>query len=145
LRSRLFFILDRVLKWLFANLWPDNSYGLVGDWLKLEFIPNQGMAFSIPAAYWLIVCLSILVILSVIAYSAVSWNKNGLLAKSGLALVVIGAVSNLLDRLQLGSVVDYIYLKGFSVFNLADAFIVIGLVVLLAGLPDRSSVGKDLD
>jgi lipoprotein signal peptidase len=49
-----------------------------------------------------------------------------------IALILSGAVSNMIDRIFLGCVVDFINLKIWPVFNLADIFIISGAVILLA-------------
>jgi signal peptidase II len=51
---------------------------------------------------------------------------------SGLLLFIIfGAISNLVDRLKFGYVIDYIDIKYFTVFNLADIMIVVGCSVIV--------------
>jgi signal peptidase II len=52
----------------------------------------------------------------------------------GLGLVIGGSVSNLVDRVRLGYVTDFIDFRWWPAFNLADSFIVIGVVVLLGAL-----------
>jgi signal peptidase II len=51
-----------------------------------------------------------------------------------LGLVIGGSVSNLLDRVRLGYVTDFLDLKYWPAFNLADSFIVIGVCILLGAL-----------
>ena len=57
-----------------------------------------------------------------------------------LGLLIGGSASNLLDRVRLGHVTDFIDLRFWPAFNLADSFIVLGVLVLLAALllPQRS-------
>lgn len=49
-----------------------------------------------------------------------------------LLLIFSGAVSNMIDRIRLGCVVDYIDLKFWPVFNLADVYITVGVILILA-------------
>jgi signal peptidase II len=58
-----------------------------------------------------------------------------------LGLVIGGSVSNLVDRVRLGHVTDFLDLKFWPAFNLADTFIVVGVGVLLLALlaADRSA------
>jgi len=51
--------------------------------------------------------------------------------KLGLILILSGAIGNLIDRLHFGCVVDFIDLKVWPVFNLADAYITIGAVIII--------------
>ena len=48
-----------------------------------------------------------------------------------LFAIIMGAASNLFDRLKYGYVIDYLDLKYFTVFNLADAMIIFGVAILL--------------
>ena len=48
----------------------------------------------------------------------------------GTGLVCAGAISNIIDRIRYGSVIDWIALNGFSVFNLADVMIGLGLIIV---------------
>jgi signal peptidase II len=54
-----------------------------------------------------------------------------LLLRVGLALVLGGAVGNLIDRIRLGYVVDFIDLRWWPVFNAADSAVVIGVATLV--------------
>ncbi len=56
---------------------------------------------------------------------------RGTLLKTGLSLVLAGAVGNLIDRLQFGYVLDFFEVRGFSILNLADACITVGVAVIL--------------
>jgi signal peptidase II len=51
-----------------------------------------------------------------------------------LALIFSGAISNIIDRIRLGCVVDYIDLKFFPVFNLADIYITVGAILILLSM-----------
>ena len=61
-----------------------------------------------------------------------------------LGLLIGGSASNLIDRVRLGHVTDFIDLGFWPAFNLADAFIVSGVVILLVALlaADRSKPGR---
>jgi len=47
----------------------------------------------------------------------------------GLILILAGAISNILDRLYFGCVIDFIKIPFWPLFNLADAFIIIGVII----------------
>ena len=57
----------------------------------------------------------------------------------GLLLILLGALSNFFDRLAYGYVIDYFYLKNFTIFNLADASISGGAILALIGLNKKPS------
>jgi signal peptidase II len=97
---------------------------------------NSGIAFSMFA--WLgdrgLVVLALLVV-AVVLWLAARTRPGQILARVGFALIVGGAVGNLIDRSTLGYVVDYILFHtpvwSFAVFNLADAFITVGVGLIL--------------
>lgn len=59
------------------------------------------------------------------------YRRKNSLSVMGLAIIILGAFSNLLDRIFFGAVVDYIDLKYYTVFNLADVMIVLGIAILI--------------
>lgn len=123
------FGLDRYLK----NLALSNfSQNIVGEWLRFEFVPNYGIAFSLPlGGAWmnLLILLIICLMLARIMHLLISSDKS---SEAGLLMTAtIGAISNLYDRVMYGYVVDYVDLAYFTVFNLADAMIVASLCVIM--------------
>ena len=85
---------------------------------------NYGAAFGILQGYqWLFILISLVVIVLCVKY----YKKY----KLPLSFILAGTVSNLIDRVFLGYVRDFIDLKFWPVFNLADSFNVIGVVILI--------------
>lgn len=127
----IFFIaLDRFLKSFAFN----NQFGqvnLLGEVLKFSYKSNYYIAFSLPLAGVWLNAVIVLIVLLLIFY----WLKACRESRSAIAIylfaVIAGAGSNFFDRLKYGFVVDYLDLKYFTVFNLADAIIVIGAVRLI--------------
>ena len=93
----------------------------------LESTRNTGAAFGILKGYNLL-----LIIVSVIAlgFFIYYFNKN----KLACSLVVAGITGNLIDRIFLGGVRDFIDLRIWPVFNLADAYCVAGIGLLIIGM-----------
>lgn len=92
---------------------------------------NLGVAFSMLSGMegWFIVAMR----LAIVAFVLWLWRKtpgDRWLAHLGFAMIIAGAIGNLLDRLFYGHVVDYILFYtqtwSFAVFNLADSFITLG-------------------
>ncbi|MCT9000042.1 signal peptidase II [Chelativorans intermedius] len=105
--------------------------------LALLHSRNTGIAFSLFSGVdgvWL--SLAVLVIIVFIATMAVRTGPQQVFARFGFALIIGGALGNLIDRAVRGHVVDYVFFHtpvwSFAIFNLADAFITIGagLVIL---------------
>ncbi|MEK7122731.1 MAG: signal peptidase II [Patescibacteria group bacterium] len=67
-------------------------------------------------------------------------NRSHIFVSTGAALIVAGALSNTLDRVRYGAVIDWIPFRGVSVFNVADAYIVIGCVLVLVSAFARKRV-----
>jgi len=124
---------DRLLKFLaLSRLHPGQPVRLL-PFLDLNLTLNTGAAFGLlPNARWLLAALGLAV--SVAGFyvgtrlSAKSAGGPGLLA--AVALVSAGATGNLIDRVFCGHVVDFVDLKVWPVFNLADSAIVVGSLYL---------------
>lgn len=97
---------------------------------------NTGVAFSMfsEAGDTILIALSILVA-AVVLYLAVKTDPRRVIARSGFALIVGGAIGNLIDRSLLGHVIDYFLFHtpvwSFAVFNLADVFISVGAAMVV--------------
>lgn len=128
----IFFILDRYLKMLALGKPDGFSLDLIGRFFSFQFTPNPYLAFSLPLSGWLINALIILIILSLIFYIfyLILKDKSSQWTVLILTIILFGAISNILDRLVFGYVIDYLYLRHFTVFNLADVMITGGTVAL---------------
>jgi signal peptidase II len=77
-----------------------------------------------------------LAVIAFVLYLASHASREQWLARTGFALIVGGAIGNLVDRAVHGHVIDYILFHtpvwSFAVFNLADAFITVGAVLVVA-------------
>jgi len=92
------------------------------------FVCNKNIAWSLPIAPT-IFYLAWIIIISVLIYIFLKTKTYS--QKIFLLLIFSGAVSNMIDRVRFGCVVDYIDLKFWPVFNLADVYITIGIILLL--------------
>lgn len=95
---------------------------------------NTGAAFGmLPSAGLIFTFVAILVCLAVLYYfprvPPAQWPL-----RAALVLQFAGALGNLIDRLMLGTVTDFISVGTFAVFNVADASISVGVAVLVAGM-----------
>lgn len=139
MNAALLLLLDQASKWL-AGTYLQKPLSLLPG-ISLEYAQNYGIAWSIPIPYTLLLILNIVLLVALPYYL---WRNLDLRKKTAIiALVLImgGAVSNLFDRLVHGYVVDFISLWIWPVFNLADAFLTIGifLTVLFYGKIKRIS------
>ncbi|RJQ34006.1 signal peptidase II [Candidatus Parcubacteria bacterium] len=120
----IFFVADRLSKFFIVNKTPD----FLGGFISFEL--NENLAFSLPMMDYILYPLVLIVIVIVVNLWLKAYqNKNILIWPWGL--LIIGAVSNLLDRFQYGGVVDFINVPYFTVFNISDIYISIAVVWIL--------------
>ena len=101
---------------------------------SIHHVENSGIAFGLFAgATSLVIVLTGLALGWMLVFFARSGARHPLLPV-GLGLVVGGSFANLLDRIRLGYVTDFLDIGFWPAFNLADTFIVVGVGVLLAAL-----------
>lgn len=129
--------LDRWTKhWAAAELALRPPLRLVGDYVRLNYARNSGVAFGIGHGtgfpYYVFSLVAIAVILWMFLSGRVGPGRGRRLA---LGLLLGGAVGNLVDRVVSGEVVDFIEIGvprwHWPIFNVADAAITIGILVLL--------------
>jgi signal peptidase II len=140
--AALVFVLDQAVKWLVTGPLGINQLGLSLELLPIfnfTYAENTGVSLNFLAAEsaaerWALVALT-----AVVAGAVLVWllRERKLADISGLALVLGGALGNILDRVRLGHVVDYADLhfgnfRPFLIFNVADAAITIGVLIILA-------------
>jgi signal peptidase II len=102
--------------------------------LWIRHVQNSGIAFGLfSQSTAIVIVLTGIAIVWMLVYFARSGARHPVLPVA-LGLVIGGSSSNLVDRVRLGYVTDFIDLRWWPAFNLADSFIVIGVLVLLAAL-----------
>lgn len=119
------FIADRLSK---IYILQNPSFGgFQGGFFSLNL--NQNIAFSLPLVSFLLypLIIVILIVLSWLWYK--NFNRQSILIWP-LGFIIIGALSNLLDRINYGAVIDFINVPYFTVFNISDIYISIGVVWL---------------
>lgn len=126
----IFFLADRYLKYLAINNWPKAPQKIVGDILSFNFVPNYRIAFSLPVSGVWLSAFIFIIIVSILSYLLLNKKKLSKLELVSFSAIILGAISNLWDRLQYGYVIDYLDLKWFTVFNIADALISVSTIIL---------------
>ena len=116
-----------------GHLQLDESVKVFGP-LTIHRVQNSGIAFGLfGSATAIVTVLTALAVGWMIVFFARSGARHPVLP-AALGLLIGGSVSNLVDRVRLGHVTDFIDLRWWPAFNLADSFIVIGVAVLLIAL-----------
>jgi len=128
----LLFLIDRTIKYLISQA-PSAGFFITKQ-LGLNYYLNPGLAFGLPLPNVMNIVLTSAVLLLLIV-----WLKRKLLFQLWpLILIYIGAISNLIDRIRFGGVIDYLIIPIWPVFNLADCYIVLGIILLALDLKNQS-------
>lgn len=131
--------LDQYTKYLAViHLKDKPAYIIINGVLELNYLENKGAAFGMlqnQKAFFIFVAV---VVLSVIGYVLLKTpdNKKYRILHILLSLIAAGAIGNMIDRIRLNYVVDFIYfvLINFPIFNVADIYVTVStaaLVILL--------------
>jgi len=116
-----------------SQLALDDGVHVIGPFW-IHHVQNSGIAFGFfSQATAIVIVLTGLAVAWMLFFFAHSGARHPILPVA-LGLVIGGSTSNLLDRVRLGYVTDFLDFRWWPAFNLADSFIVIGVLVLLATL-----------
>lgn len=138
-------VLDQLTKyWVVLQIKPQKTLPLIENILHFTYAENTGAAFSIfrGRQSFLVLLTSIGMALIFVYMVSIKGEGKGLL-KLSMALILAGGIGNLIDRLRLGYVVDFIDVRliNFAIFNVADICISIGVFLLVV---DSLFVSKTL-
>lgn len=134
------FVLDQLVKfWVTAvlDLRDRGVVGLVPGFFDLTWVENTGVSMGLlradgAAGRWLLVGATLVIAVGVAVWIARETNRVDTVA---LGLVLGGALGNIVDRVRFGYVVDFFHTwwrdHHFYVFNVADAAITVGVILLL--------------
>jgi signal peptidase II len=107
----------------------DDAVKVVGPF-TIHHVQNSGIAFGLFAsATPIVTVLTALAVAWMVVFFARSGSRHPVLPVA-LGLLIGGSVSNLLDRIRLGHVTDFLDFRWWPAFNLADSFIVVGVAIL---------------
>lgn len=126
-----FIFLDQVTKNLIrGNFQIGESITVIPGILWITRVENSGVAFGLAQGMSLLLSIiSLFILIMVLAFFV-----NIIKAPAGMiaiSLVISGALGNLIDRMIIGTVTDYIDFGFWPVFNLADSCIVVGILLML--------------
>lgn len=140
--------LDQLSKWLVVRNWPGDTIEVTG-FFNLVLLCNTGISFGLLPGEsvlkpWILSFLALAVVVGLLIW--IRGKRSHVLA-AGSGLVAGGALGNVVDRVRLGCVIDFIDVHAggwhWPAFNLADSAITVGVAVLLAhGLFFDAAEGK---
>ncbi|MBQ7522100.1 MAG: signal peptidase II [Clostridia bacterium] len=126
-------VADFIFKQLAVAYLKDGEvYTFLGGLVRLEYVENRGMAFGMLQNFrWFFIIFTLAIIFGAVIY-VIKTKPKSVFFKIALSLIIGGGIGNLIDRIIMGYVVDYIQLSFFNpVCNFADYCITIGTALLL--------------
>ena len=132
-------IIDQIIKLIIKfNMKVEDTIMIIPNFFNIEYLQNTGAAFSsFEGMRYILIIISLLIFILLIKFI----KKNEMLRSLeivSLGLILGGLVGNLIDRVFYGYVIDYlaftIFGYSFAVFNLADSFIVIGVILIIVDI-----------
>ena len=142
----IFISLDLISKYFIKTNIELNHSIYLNNFLDFVYVQNYGVSFGLlsgAVSYWLLVIIGLIIVLFVIYLMTISKKK---FEKLAYFLIIIGAISNILDRAINTFVVDFILLhyKNYywPAFNLADIYITMGIIVLIMSFFNQSEENR---
>ncbi len=138
-----------------TKLWVDHlmslyqSIAIVPNFVHLTYVRNTGAAFGFGAGARSSLRISFFILVSTVAIGCIFYLLKNLRSEQtsltvSLSLILGGAIGNLIDRLRLGEVIDFIDLHWYDIhwpaFNIADSAITLGVCLLLIEMLRRRSL-----
>ena len=129
-------ILDQIIKFSICKNIPNGStVSFIGNIVRVTHAQNTGGAYSIGKNNTsIIIFINIIIIGILLIYFIKNFNKLKNIIKISFTLILSGGIGNLLDRIFMGYVIDYIDINNlfeFPIFNLADTAVVIGIFITI--------------
>ncbi len=122
---------DQFCKFIVVNYLPQDGFFVLNNNFGIAQFQNSGIAFGFPMPKVIMYLVIFLVLYFLLQKFQQELKNMNFLILFSLMLVIAGAFSNLIDRIYRGFVVDYIHLFNLSVLNLADFYIIIGIIIMI--------------
>lgn len=127
-------ILDQVIKIVMIN--QNNEITILDKVLTLNYSENTGIAFGIGNGNLIGVILTDILVISILLRFLIRQIENmNLMSRISLSFIIAGGISNFIDRILRGKVIDYIdisqMVSNFPIFNIADIFIIAGFIIFV--------------
>lgn len=122
--------LDQISKWLtIINLKLYETFPIINNVFHFTYVRNEGAAFGILKDHrWVFLVISTV---AIIALSVFLWKKrnDSKLLCTAMSFIIGGGIGNMIDRLSLGYVIDFLDFRiiNYPIFNIADSFVCVGV------------------
>lgn len=132
-------IVDQLTKlWIRGALAEGSQIAVLPGWVHLSHVLNHGAAWGMLAGKRFLLIAVAVIVMAVVGSVAREVAGRSKISCLGLALVLGGAIGNLIDRVLYGTVTDFIdldtpvrWLREFPVFNVADSALTVGVALLI--------------
>lgn len=139
---------DQLTKWFIAR-WLTGDAGegrldLIRPWLALVYVENRGAAFGLFGGQSDLLLVAAIIVVIGIALTFHRMMGTSRLLTIAIGLIIGGAVGNISDRLRLGYVIDFVAVGPWPRFNVADAAISVGVLLMAVAVlfaSDREQPG----
>lgn len=126
-------IIDQILKIVLVNKGP-----ILGGFITLTYVENPGVAFGfLPNSVITIILANLFILYMLARFMIIQRGRLNIPTLIGGIFILAGGISNLLDRIFRGYVVDYISITdmpSLQVINFADVILIIGWIIIVAGI-----------
>lgn len=126
---------DRITKNFFSKLLSvGETIPVVKDFFHFTLVHNTGMAFGLFKDHGIVFIVIPVIAIALLVYNIYYYRENEYLSRSyifAFSLIMGGAFGNLIDRIWIGHVIDFLDFRIFPVFNIADSAITVGAVTIL--------------
>jgi signal peptidase II len=128
-------LLDRVTKVFFTKILAlGDTIPVVENVFHFTLVHNTGMAFGLFKDHGIVFIIIPIIAIALLVYNIYYYRENERLSRSyifAFSLILGGAIGNLIDRIQMGYVIDFLDFRVWPVFNIADSVITIGAIIIL--------------
>lgn len=126
---------DRITKNFFSKvLSVGETIPVVKDFFHFTLVHNTGMAFGLFKDHGIVFIVIPVIAIALLVYNICYYRENEYLSRSyifAFSLIMGGAFGNLIDRIWIGHVIDFLDFRVFPVFNIADSAITVGAITIL--------------
>lgn len=131
--------LDQATKWFIAAELTSAGRSIIPGVLRFTYVENEGMAFGLLSEHRWVFIVGSVVGLCALAFYLFRYRPGNTWARLGLSFIIGGGFGNMIDRILLGYVIDFIDFCAFPklwtwVFNVADSFVCVGAGILVVYL-----------
>jgi signal peptidase II len=128
-------LLDRATKTFFSKILAvGDTIPVVKGVFNFTLVHNTGMAFGLFRDHGFVFIVIPVIAIGLLIYNIYYYRTNERLSRTyifAFSLILGGAIGNLIDRISLGHVIDFLDFHIWPVFNIADSMITIGAVIIL--------------